>query len=223
MCSRKSAFTQFNCWKCNSWLSIKDAGADGSFVLRNSNFKGTLKSNTHMIRDSVIKVSDRDGWIRRMMDTLNRICKLDSLLMLGIRSTFLIRVCISLSTIKLFSKSDPASGISPLLGCSCFPTSSSSCFSFSCNFNLFRPPGILSGNAPRLLLSHFHSDYTANQRKGVFSHFLLVVVHFILELADQPVVRMSSICWIELMKYGSLMEKKKKPRAACPITRYFIF
>lgn len=65
------------------------------------------------------------------------------------------------------------SGISLLLGSSSFTTLFSSCFNFSCNFScdLFKPLGTLSRNAPRLLLSHFHSDYTANQRKGVFCHF----------------------------------------------------
>lgn len=55
-----------------------------------------------------------------------------------------------------------------------------------------------------------------------FLFFFLVVVHFILELADQPLMRMSSKCWNELTKNGSLMEREKKKDVRC-LPDYMIF
>lgn len=145
------------------------------------------------------KVADIIDWIRHMMAKLNRIQ---------------IHAC------RLFSKFD--------LAASSRTTLSFSCFIFCCNFNsdLFKPLGILSRNSPCLPPCPIFTLTTLLIKENeyfVTTASFLLAVHFIFELADQPVMRMSSICWIELMKYGSLMEKKKKRKSVCHLPDYKIF
>ena len=52
---------------------------------------------------------------------------------------------------------------------------------------------------------------------------ILVMVHFIFELEDQPLTRLPSICWIGLKKYGSLMGEKKRRSGVLPAKLDFIF
>lgn len=119
----------------------------------------------------------------------------------------------------------PCDCILLLLHSSFFTTLSSSCVNFSCNCHL-----TFSLNPVRSSLELLHAPscpiFTSHQSgmrilslQTVFPFPLMV--YLILVPVDRQVMNMSSICWIKLMKYGSLMEKNEA-RCMCHFTECFI-